>query len=159
MSKLGLVRFAKSREVKGRILNATIRRKLFGRYFVSLLVKTEMQELPKIHFNIGVDVGLKGCSILLDGTIYKDTKFFRSLEEKVVKVQRVLSRRMKGSSSGNKQRMKVARIHERILNARKNYLDKVSTEIIKNLDVVSIEDLRVSNMLKNHKLAKAISKV
>ncbi|MGX5470047.1 RNA-guided endonuclease TnpB family protein [Bacillus toyonensis] len=78
---------------------------------------------------------------------------------KLPKAQRVLSRRMKGSSRWNKQRIKIARIHEYILNARKDYLDKISTEIIKNHDVIGIEDLQVSNMLKNYKLAKAISEV
>jgi len=78
---------------------------------------------------------------------------------KLPKAQRVLSRRMKGSSRWNKQRVKVARIHEYMTNARKDYLDKISTEIIKNHDVIGIEDLQVSNMLKNHKLAKAISEV
>ncbi|MBJ7949812.1 MULTISPECIES: RNA-guided endonuclease TnpB family protein [Bacillus cereus group] len=78
---------------------------------------------------------------------------------KLLKAQRVLSRRMKGSSRWNKQQVKIARIHEYILNARKDYLDKNSTEIIKNHDVIGIEDLQVSNMLKNYKLAKAISEV
>ena len=77
----------------------------------------------------------------------------------MAKARRVLSRRMKGSSRWNKQRVKVARIHEYISNARKDYLHKISTEIIKNHDVIGIEDLQVSNMLKNHKLAKAISEV
>ena len=77
----------------------------------------------------------------------------------MAKAQRVLSRRMKGSSRWNKQRVRVARIHEYIANARKDYLDKISTEIIKNHDVIGIEDLQVSNMLKYHKLAKAISEV
>ncbi|UNP78429.1 IS200/IS605 family element RNA-guided endonuclease TnpB [Bacillus nitratireducens] len=159
LPKLGLVRFAKSREVKGRILNATVRRNPSGRYFVSLLVETEVQELPKTNSYIGMDVGLKDFAILSDGTTYKNPKFFRSLEEKLAKAQRVLSRRMKGSSRWNKQRVKVARIHEYMTNARKDYLDKISTEIIKNHDVIGIEDLQVSNMLKNHKLAKAISEV
>jgi len=159
LPKLGLVRFAKSREVKGRILNATVRRNPSGRYFVSLLVETEVQEFLKTLSYIGMDVGLKDFAILSDGTTYKNPKFFRSLEEKLAKVQRVLSRRMKGSSRWNKQRIKVARIHEYIMNSRKDYLDKISTEIIKNHDVIGIEDLQVSNMLKNHKLAKAISEV
>ncbi|MBJ8102198.1 transposase, partial [Bacillus cereus group sp. N11] len=146
-------------EVKGRILNATVRRNLSGRYFVSLLGEIEVQELPKTQSSIGMDVGLKDFAILSDGTIYENPKFFRSLEEKLAKAQRVLSRRMKGSSRWNKQRVKVARIHEYMANARKDYLDKISTEIIKNHDVIGIEDLQVSNMLKNHKLAKAISEV
>jgi len=159
LPKLGLVRFAKSREVKGRILNATVRRNPSGRYFVSLLVETEVQELPKTNSYIGMDVGLKDFAILSDGTTYKNPKFFRSLEGKLAKAQRILSRRMKGSSRWNKQRVKVARIHEYMTNARKDYLDKISTEIIKNHDVIGIEDLQISNMLKNHKLAKAISEV
>ncbi|EOP49346.1 hypothetical protein IKQ_05189 [Bacillus cereus VDM053] len=141
LPKLGLVRFAKSREVKGRILNATVRRNPSGRYFLSLLVQTEVQELPKTNSYIGIDVGLKGFAILSDGTIYKNPKFFRLLEEKLAKVQRVLSRRMKGSSRWNKQRIKVARIHEYMTNAKKDYLDKISTEIIKNHDVIGIEDM------------------
>ena len=76
LPKLGLVRFAKSREVKGRILNATVRRNPSGRYFVSLLVETEVQELPKTHSYIGMDVGLKDFAILSDGTTYKNPKFF-----------------------------------------------------------------------------------
>ncbi|PGD11037.1 RNA-guided endonuclease TnpB family protein, partial [Bacillus toyonensis] len=159
LPKLGLIRFAKSREITGRILNATVRRNPSGRYFVSLLVETEVQELPKTQSYIGMDMGLKDFAILSDRTIYKNPKFFRSLEEKLAKAQRVLSRRTQGSSRWNKQRVKVARIHEYMTNARKDYLDKVSTEIIKNHDVIGIEDLQVSNMLKNHKLAKAISEV
>ena len=155
LPKLGLVRFAKSREVKGRILNATVRRNPSDR----LLVETEVQELPKTNSYIGMDMGLKDFAILSDGTTYKNPKFFRSLEEELAKAQRVLSRRMKGSSRWNKQRVKVARIHEYMTNARKDYLDKISTEIIKDHDVIGIEDLQVSNMLKNYKLAKAISEV
>src|SRR5690606_8933836 len=80
-------------------------------------------------------------------------------EEKLAKAQRILSRRKKGGSNWDKQRIKVARIHEKMTNARKDYLHKISTEIIKNHDVIGIEDLQVSNLLKNHKLAKAISEV
>ncbi len=126
---------------------------------MSLLVDAEVQELPKTHSCIGMDVGLKDFAILSDGTIYKNPKFFRSLKVKLAKAQRILFRRMKGSSRWNKQRVKVARIHESMENARKDYLNKISTEIIKNHDVIGIEDLQVSNMLQNHKLAKAMSEV
>ena len=98
LPKLGLVRFAKSREVKGRILNATVRRNPSGRYFVSLLVETEVQELPKTHSYIGMDVGLKDFAILSDGTTYKNLNF-SLIGRKLAKVQRVLSRRMQGSFS------------------------------------------------------------
>ncbi|OOR19131.1 IS200/IS605 family element RNA-guided endonuclease TnpB [Bacillus cereus] len=159
LPKLGLIRFAKSREVEGRILHATIRRSPSGKYFISILVETNEQEMPKTQSTCGIDVGLKDFAILSDGTIYKNPRFFRTLEEKLAKAQRTLSRRTKGSSNWNKQRMKVARIHEYIANARADYLHKLSTEIIKNQDVIGMEDLQVSNMLKNRKLAKAISEV
>lgn len=159
LPKLGLVRFAKSREVEGRILNVTVRRNPSGKYFVSVLVETEVQELPKTGSEVGIDVGLKDFAILSDGTKYKNPKWFRKLEQKLAKAQRILSRRTKGGSNWNKQRIKVARIHEKIANARNDYLHKISTEIIKNHDVIGIEDLQVSNMLKNHKLAKSISEV
>ncbi|OJD75451.1 IS200/IS605 family element RNA-guided endonuclease TnpB [Bacillus paramycoides] len=159
LPKLGLVRFAKSREVEGRILNATIRRNPSGKYFVSMLVETEVQEMPKTESTCGIDVGLKDFAILSDGTTYKNHKFFRTLEEKLARAQCILSRRKKSSSNWNKQRVKVARIHEHIANARADYLHKLSTEIIKNHDVIGMEDLQVSNMLKSRKLAKAISEV
>lgn len=159
LPKLGLVRFAKSREVEGRILKATVRRNPSGKYFVSILAETEVQPLEKTGSSVGVDVGLKDFAILSTGEVFSNPKWFRKLEDKLANAQRILSRRMKGSSNWNKQRIKVARIHERITNARTDYLQKISTCIIKNHDVVGIEDLQVSNMLKNHKLAKAISEV
>src|SRR5699024_4108715 len=159
LPKLGCISFAKRREVEGRILNVTIRRNPSGKYFVSILVEAEVQELPKTDSAVGIDVGLKDFAILSDGTVYSNPKFFRRLEEKLAKAQRILSRRKKGSSNWNKQRIKVARIHEKITNARNDYLHKISTEIVKNHDIIGIEDLQVSNMLKNHKLAKAISEV
>lgn len=159
LPKLGLVKFAKSKEVDGRILNATIRRNPSGKYYVSILAETEVHELPKTDSACGIDVGLKDFAIVSDGSVYDNPKFFRTLEKKLAKEQRILSRRTKGGSNWNKQRIRVARIHERITNARADYLHKVSTEIVKNHDVIGIEDLQVSNMLKNRKLSKAISEV
>ena len=159
LPKLGWIRFAKSREVEGRILNVTIRRNPSGKYFVSILAETEVQPLEKTDSSVGIDVGLKDFAILSDGTVYSNPKFFRRLEEKLAKTQRILSRRTKGGSNWNKQRIKVARIHEKIVNARKDYLHKLSTYIVKNHDIIGMEDLSVSNMLKNNNLAKAISEV
>ena len=159
LPKLGLVRYAKSRDVVGRIINGTIRRNPSGKYFISILVETEVEHFEKTGTAIGIDVGLKDFATLSDGTIYKNPKFFRTLEEKLTIAQRALSRRKIGSSNWNKQKRKVARIHEKIANARKDMLDKISTEIIKNHDIIGIEDLSVKSMLKNHKLAKAISEV
>ncbi|AHM57988.1 putative transposase in snaA-snaB intergenic region (plasmid) [Peptoclostridium acidaminophilum DSM 3953] len=159
LPKLGLVRFTNSKEVEGRILSATVRRNPSGKYFVSVLAETKVQELPKSDSSCGIDVGLKDFAILSDGTVYENPKFFRTLEAKLAREQRILSRRVKFSNNWQKQRVKVARLHEHIANARADYLHKISTDIVKNHDIIGIEDLQISNMLKNHKLAKAISEV
>ena len=130
-----------------------------GKYFVSILAETEVQSLEKTGSSVGVDVGLKNFAILSTGEVFSNPKWFRKLEGKLAKAQRLLSRRTTGGSNWNKQRIKVARIHERITYARTDYLQKISTGIIKNHDVIGIEDLQVSNMLKNHHLSKAISEV
>ena len=169
LPKLKWVRFANSRQITGRILNATIRRNASGKYFVSLLVEQEIHELPKTGSSVGVDVGLKNFAILSDGTVYKSDRYFRSLEKKLAREQRKLSRRqrmalnkkVKLSESKNyqKQKRKVARIHAKIANKRTDFLHKVSTEIVKNHDVIGIETLQVKNMQKNRKLSKVISDV
>ncbi len=163
------MRFAKSREVEGRILNATIRRNPSGKYFVSILVEIEAQELPKTNSSVGIDVGLKDFAILSTGKTFSNPKWLRKLEKKLAKAQRVLSRRQElalkrkckldEAKNYQKQKRKVARIHEKIVNARTDYLQKISTYIVKNHDIIGMEDLQVSNMLKNHKLAKAINEV
>ena len=171
LPKLGLVTFAKSRETEGRILNATIRRNPSGKYFVSILCEVETHPTTKTNTNVGVDVGLKDFAILSDEdkTVFENPKFFRTMEKKLVKEQKILSRRMEQARKDGKklfeaknyqkQKRKVACIHEDITNKRNDYLHKISTDIIKNHDVIGIEDLQVSNMVKNRKLSKAISEV
>ena len=159
LPKLGLVRFSKSREVDGRIISATVSRKPSGKFFVSLLAETEVSELPKTEIACGVDVGLKDFAVLSDGSGHTNPRFFRSLEAKLAKEQRILSRRVKYSSNWYKQKLKVARVHEKIANARADYLHKLSTDIVKNHDIIGMEDLQVSDMLKNKRLSKAISEV
>ncbi|MBP9658838.1 MAG: IS200/IS605 family element transposase accessory protein TnpB [Proteocatella sp.] len=159
LPKLGLVRFSKSREVDGRIISATVSRKPSGKFFVSLLAETEVSELPKTEIACGVDVGLKDFAVLSDGSGHTNPRFFRSLEAKLAKEQRILSRRVKYSSNWYKQKLKVARVHEKIANTRADYLHKLSTDIVKNHDIIGMEDLQVSDMLKNKRLSKAISEV
>jgi putative transposase len=159
LPKLGLVKFAKSRDVEGRILSATIRRHPTGKYFVSILAETEVQAFQKTGSACEIDVGIKHFAKVSDHTERENPKCFRKYEVKLAKAQRVLSRRVKHSKNWEKQRVKVAKIHERIANARKDNLHKFSYEIVKNHDVIGIEDLQVSNLLKNHKLAKAIGDV
>ncbi len=126
---------------------------------MSVLAEVEVVQLPKTNSNTGVDLGIKDFAILADGTIYRNNRYFKSLEQKLVKAQQILSRRVIGSSNWNKQRIKVARIHKKIENKRTDFLHKTSTEIIKNHDVIGIESLQVSNMMKNKKTAQSIADV
>lgn len=157
LPKLGMVRFANSQEVKGIIKRATLRRNLSGKYFITILVETELKQFNKTGSSVGIDVGLVKFATLSNGVQYDNPKFFQKLERKLIKEQSILSRRKMGGSNWNKQRIKVAKIHEKISNAREDYLHKVSTDIVKNHDIIGMEDLKVGKMKKNKDLAKGIS--
>ena len=169
LPKLGLVKFANSREADGRIINATISINPSGKYFVSILVETAIQPLEKTESSVGIDLGLKDFAVLSTGESFSNPKWLRKLEKRLAKEQRILTGRRESAikrgcklseaKNYQKQKRKVARIHEKIVNARTDYLQKISTHIIKNHDIIGIEDLQVSNMLKNRKLAKAISEI
>lgn len=159
LPKLGWVRFAKSREVKGRILNATIRRNPSGKYLISIVAEVDIQTLQKTHQEVGIDMGLKDFAVLTQGDPIENPHFLKKMELKLIKAQRTLSRRVEGSVNWVKQKRKVARIHEKIVNARMDFLQKHSTELIKNHDLIAIEDLQISNMVKNSHLAKSIHDV
>ncbi|SDW76984.1 putative transposase [Marininema mesophilum] len=155
LPKLGWVKVAKSREVEGRILSATVRRNPVGKYFVSVLC--EIHQCPYVPVDkekaVGVDLGLKNFAILTDGTKIKPSRYFRQYEKKVAKAQRIMSRRTQGGSNWHKARIKVARLHEKIVNARHDFLHKLSSKLIRENQTICIEDLCVKNTVKNHKLA------
>lgn len=159
LPKLGWVRFAKSRKVEGRILSATIRRNPSGKYFVSILCEINSCPYVPVYKNkvVGIDLGLKEFAILSDGTKVKPSRFFRKYEQQLSRWQRILSRRTKGGSNWHKARIKVARIHEKIVNARHDFLHKLSTKLIRENQTIALEDLQVANMVKNHNLAKSIT--
>lgn len=159
LPKVGKVRFAKSKEVDGRIINATVRRTPTGKYFVTVLTEVTKEPTQLSMFEAGVDVGLKEFATFSDGTVIHNPKHFYRLEEKLKKEQRVLSRRVVGSQNWYKQKKKVANIHEKIANARGDFLQKVSTILVNENQVISIEDIRVKSLLKNGNLSKAISDV
>ena len=159
LPKLGLVKFAKSREVLGSIKNATIRRTPSGKYFVSIACEVEIEKLPKVNKKVGVDVGIKEFAITSDGEIMSNPKYFRKSEKRLVKLQKDLSRKVYGSNNWYKNKIKIAKLHEKINNQKTDFLQKFTTKLINENQVIAIEDLRISNMLKNHKLAKAISEV
>lgn len=158
LPKLKWIRFSNSKQIEGRIISATIRRNATGKYFVSLKVEQDIEPISKTGLSIGIDVGLKSFAVLSDGTVYQNDRYFKSLEEKLAREQRkqsrrrlaALNRKVKLSEAKNylKQKLKVARIHEKIANKRNDFLQKVSTEIVKNHDIIGIENLQVKNMQK-----------
>jgi len=147
------------RKIEGDIQFATISKSTTGNYYVSLTCEVQYQPYEKTNSNVGIDTGIKDLAILSDGNTYENIKSLKSNLKKLKFEQRQLSKKVKGSSSRDKQRKKLAIIHEKITNIRKDYLHKVSTEIVKNHDIISVEDLAVKNIMKNHKLAQAMSDV
>ena len=165
--KIGHIPAKFPNKINGLIKSATISRTPSGRYYVSLLVETIATPLPKTHSNIGIDLGLTDFTVLSDGTKVANPKFLAKLQDKLAREQKILAKRRavakaqqrKLSESRNyqKQRVKVAKLYERITNARTDFLHKLSFNLVKNHDFIAIEDLNVKGMVKNHKLAKAIS--
>lgn len=147
------------RQFKGLIKSATISKTTSNQYYISILVDTENIKLPKSNNKIGVDLGLKEFAICSNGDRFDNPKSLRKSEKKLAKLQKGLSRKVKGSNNRYKARLKVAKLHQRIANQRKNFLHKLSTKIISENQTIVLEDLRVKNMMQNHKLAKAISEV
>lgn len=147
------------RKIKGLIKSATISKTPSNQYYISILVDAENIQLPKNNNKIGIDLGLKEFAICSNGDRFENPKNLRKSEKRLIKLQRDLSRKNKGSNNRNKVRLKVAKLHQKIANQRKDFLHKLSTKIINENQVIVLEDLKVKNMLQNHKLAKAISEV
>ncbi|WP_347943911.1 IS200/IS605 family element RNA-guided endonuclease TnpB [Enterococcus cecorum] len=164
-----LVRIKLHRQPKGMIKSATISRHASGKYYISLLCKEEINELPKTNSAIGIDLGITDFAILSDGQKIDNHKFTSKMEKKLKREQRKLSKRallaknkgipLSEAKNYQKQKREVARLHEKVMNQRTDFLNKLSTEIIKNHDIICIEDLDVKGMLRNHKLARSISDV
>ncbi|EKZ0165474.1 transposase [Enterococcus faecalis] len=164
-----LVKITLHRQPKGLIKSATISHHSSGKYYISLLCKEEVSELPKSNSAVGIDLGITDFAILSNGQKFDNNKFTSKMEKKLKREQRKLSRRallakqksinLFEASNYQKQKRKVARLHEKVMNQRNDFLNKLSTEIIKNHDIICIEDLNTKGMLRNHKLAKSISDV
>ena len=147
------------RPIEGEICHATISKTPTGKYFVSITCEVMYEPYKKTGSVVGIDTGIKELAILSDGTSYENIKTLRRSIKKLKFKQRKLSRKVKGSKSRSKQRLIVARYHEKVANIRYDYLQKVTTEIVKNHDIICIEDLAVINIMKNHHLAQAMSDV
>ena len=160
LPKLGLVKCRISKQVKGRILSATVSQNPSGKYFVSLCcTDVDIAPLPKTGEVVGIDMGVNSFAVTSDGIAYLNHKYLAKSQEKLAKLQRQLSRKPKDSKRREKARIKVARLHEHIANQRQDMLHKLSIMFVREYDIICLEDLATANMMKNHKMAKSIADV
>lgn len=160
LPKLGLVECRVSKQVEGRILNATVSQNPSGKYFVSICcTDVDINPFESTGAVTGVDLGIKDFAITSDGQVFKNHKYLGRSQKKLTKLQRQLSRKAKGSANWNKARIKVARAHEKVADQRRDTQQKLSTQLIRDYDMIALEDLMPSDMVKNHKLAKSIGDV
>ena len=155
LPKLGYVKIRQSMEV-GKIKNVTVEHTPTDKYFAVLNVEFEPQPRPNKGGHIGIDVGIKEFYSDSNGNVVSNPKYLEKTMRKLIREQRKLSRKQKNSNNRNKQRVKVASVHEKIANQRNDFLQKQSTLLIRENQTICIEDLNVKNMIRNHKLAQHI---
>jgi len=159
LPKLPPIKAVLHREFEGQIKSATVSKTCSDKYYAGILVETARVELPKSGAKIGIDLGLKEYAVTSNGETHGNPRTLAKYEKKKNRIQKRLSRKQKGSSNRNKHRKKLAKIHERIANIRKDNLHKLSRDMVNENQVIISEDLNVSGMMKNHNPAKAISDV
>jgi putative transposase len=171
LPKLGWVKFHKSQDITGKLVNVTVTRTSSDKYIASILCETEIEKYSQVTQNVGLDLGIKSYLVTSNGEVVDNPKYYRTQKRKLRKAHKKLSRSVKGSSNRVKARnappgilpvdtfakIKLARTYEKITNLRDDFLHKLSTRLIKENSIICIEDLRVANMVKNHKLALSIS--
>lgn len=157
LPKLGFVKCAVSKEIVGRILNATVSQNPSGKYFVSICcTDVEIEPLPSTGSVVGVDLGIKALATTSDGVVYENRKHLYESDKKLRLLQRQLSRKKKGGSNYEKARIRKAILEEHIANQRMDSIQKATTDLIRKYDVICLENLRTKGMMKNHKLARAV---
>ena len=157
LPKLKWIKAKVHRQFVGTIKSATISQTPSGKYFVSILADCENFQMKSTGAMVGIDLGIKDLLITSDGDKFENPKTLYKYEKKLAKEQRKLSKKKIGSNNRNKQRIKVARLNEKITNIRKDNLHKISHKLIQENQLIVSENLKVSNMVKNHSLAKSIS--
>ena len=159
LPKLKKVKAKLHRKFTGKIKTVTLSQVSSGKYYVAILVEEECNMLPKTNEKIGIDLGIKDLCITSNGKKYKNLKISNKYEKKLAKLQRQLSHKEKHSKNYYKIKKKIALCYEKITNTRKDYLHKISHEIISENQVIVSENLQIKNMVKNHNLAKSITDV
>ena len=151
------IKVKEDRPLEGTILFSTISKNPSGKYFVSITCETEHKPYKKNKNKVGVDLGIKNLAICSDGKTYENIKTTQKYAKKLSYEQKQLSKKNKGSNNRNRQRIKVAKVHEKITNSRVNHIHNITTQIVRDNQTICVEDLSVANMMKNHNLAKSIS--
>lgn len=146
-----------SRPLEGTPSSITISKDSANRYFVSFCTEVEIKSLPKVDKTVGIDLGLTDFVVTSDGEKIKPLKALIKYQTTLKKLQRRLSKKQKGSNNRKKARLKVAKVHAKIADSRKDFLHQLSTRLIRENQSIVIEDLNVNGMIRNHKLAKAIA--
>ena len=154
---LGWVKASGTRCIGATIKRVTVTKTPSGKYYASFLVEEGIQALPSAPGEVGIDVGIKSYAVDSNGKTHENPKYLRKAEAKLRREQRKLSRKEKGSSNREKQRVRLARAHEKVSNRRNYHLHKLSTSIVRENQVICVEDLNISGMLRNHHLAKSIA--
>lgn len=158
LPKLGLVKCRISKDVRGRILSATVSQNPAGQYYVSLCcTDVQLPTVSKSGKSCGVDLGIKELAVLSDGTIFANNKYLSASEKKLKRLQRQFSRKTKGSRRWKDLKHRIAVLHEHIANQRLDAIHKATTSIVMGYDTICMEDLNISGLLKNHKLARSVS--
>ena len=156
LPKIGWVRMRMSRQLDGQIQRVTVSRNPSGRFFVSILCeRTDETPLPVGNGAIGIDVGIKDLAVLDNGERYEGPHALKSAMQKLQREQRILSRKTRGSHRYEAQRLKVAKLHERVSNIRKDYAHKLSSSLIRKYDQIAIESLSIREMLKGAEKERA----
>ena len=158
LPKLGLVPCRVSKRIEGRILNVTVSQTPSGKYYVSICcTDVAMPQYIKTGKAVGIDLGLSAIAVTSDGDDKPNHKYLSKSSKKLAREQRRLSRKTIGGSNYEKQRIKVAKVHEQIAGKRSDSIHKMTTELVKKNDIIVMEDLAVTNMIKNRRLSKAIA--
>lgn len=158
IEKIGKVKVVTDRQLpEGKLLSATISKNPDNRYYVSIIIECEIKNAKLTGKSVGIDVGLKEFAVLSDGKIIPNPKYFRKNQAKLANIQKRFSKKKKGSIRRKKFKLKVARCHSKISRQRNHFLHELSTSIVKEYDIISVEDLNVKGMVKNRKLSKSIS--
>lgn len=154
--------FSRLQKYNKNIRSATLSKTKSGNFFLSILIEmedTELKRFERTNKQVGIDLGVKDFVIKSDGEVFENKHFFKKEEKQIKKLQRQLSKKVKGSNNRKKAQVRIAKLFERITNKKDAYIHYVTNELLANFDTIFMEDLNVQGMLRNHHLAKAIQEI